>query len=80
MDHFLADKPAGSCVKVNSKVRQSKAFEEGFFKGQLCSTLLFVIYINDLLIQVGHSNLMSVYDSHQAFACSGGSKMEVTKK
>ena len=44
------------------------------------SPLLFVIYINDLLMQFEDTTLVSAYADDLAIACSGRSKIDMTKK
>ena len=44
------------------------------------SPLLFVIYINDFLMQFEHTTLVSAYADDLAIACSGRSKLDETKK
>ena len=67
-------------VRVNAKVGRSRTFKEGLPQGSVLSSLLFFIYINDLLMQFEDTSLVSAYADDLAIACSGRSKIDMTKK
>ena len=67
-------------VRVNAKVGRSRTFKEGLTQGSVLSPLLFVIYINDLLMQLEDTTLVSAYADDLAIACNGRSNTDMTKK
>ena len=62
------------------RLGDQKPSKKIFQKDQYCPPLLFVIYINDLLMKFEDTTLVSAYADDLAIACSGRSKIDMKKK
>ena len=64
-------------VQLNGVTGRCRTFKEGLQLGSVLSTLLFVLYINDLLGNFSESTMVSAYADDLALACRGRKKEDV---
>ena len=64
-------------VQLNWKTGRCRTFKEGHPQSSVLSSLLFVLYINDLLGNFSESTMVIAYADDLALACRGRKKEEV---